>query len=162
MSKRHILGWQIILASKPIMAQWKSWYKKAGRLYFINGIAVGHIFVCLVFHSLLSCFIIFKYSSLILPNPIGSHTKLLIFFWLCSLAYSLFLRNMTLVFVFCVYGGNHGRGVSSSYMVSPNPIIQALDGAGVISYLLLSDRCVGEQGEEAYGRGSRDRTEQTE
>lgn len=69
---------------------------------------------------------------------------------------------MTLVFVFCVYVGNHRREVSSSYMVSPNPIIQALDGAGVISYLLLSDRCIGEQGEEEYGRGSRDRTEQTE
>lgn len=48
-------------------------------------------------------------------------------------------------------------------MLSPNqPIIQALDGAGVISYLLLSDHCVGEQGEEEYGRGSGDRTEQTE
>lgn len=33
-------------------------------------------------------------------------------------------------------------------MASPNPIIQALDEVGVISYLLLSDHCVGEQGEE--------------
>lgn len=44
--------------------------------------------------------------------------------------------------------GNHRRGVISSYMASPNPIIPALDEVGVISYLLLSDHCVDEQGEE--------------
>lgn len=70
---------------------------------------------------------------------------------------------MTLVFVFCVYVGNHRRGVSSSYMASPNPIIQTLDGVGVISYLLLSDHCVGEQGkrsrEEGAGTGLNRQTE---
>ena len=39
-------------------------------------------------------------------------------------------------------------------MASPNPIIQTLDGVGVISYLLLSDHCVGEQGKRSREEGA--------